>query len=159
MKSITGSLFLILFLIACSRPPSGMSWYQLQNGGLDIKIPTPKGVSEHFKAYPGVEDYLLQSPDGFDLQLYSFEIIDQKLNEEIQKQLMIARMEADFDTILVSSDDGFIYRRRTSENEEDFDFRLIRVLKDREVIFQSGQTVRHTRPQIDLMYEAALMAK
>lgn len=153
------TLLITLIMLSCTDLPTGMTWYQLQNGQLKIEIPAPDGVSEHYKSYPGMEDYMLRSLNGFDLQFYAFELKDLKIEEELEKQLKIVRMEDSFDTIVYSVADGFIFKRRFLETEEEFDFRLIRILGGKEVIFQSGQTIVHTREQVEAMFRAASLAR
>jgi hypothetical protein len=156
LMKITSLLWLgaILLLVACSKEGPELQKLDLQPYGLPITILAPDSAVVQRKEYSFMKDYTVKKGDRFFLQIFEFAAPKLDAAGEKLRQLASVREDPFFKEMIREEDQGFIFSRQSDSTAVEYDFRFIRILGDKELIFQTGLVGSFTLEDVRMMYKA-----
>ena len=148
-------LLIVVLGVGCSRQPSGFSERHFGEFGLDLTLMVPDSARVHVKEYGPIRDFTVSDGERFSLQIFEFQSPTGDTAGEKLRQLNTARQDPLFREVVREDDHGFIYAMQADSASVDFDFRYVRMIGDRELIFQTGLVGRYALEDVERMYAAA----
>lgn len=160
MKRIPVFLCLLVLLpIACHQDDMPMKELDLRPHGLEITILAPDSAVIQEKDYNFMRDITVRKGDRFFLQIFEFAAPRQDAAGEKLRQLTSVREDPYFMEVIKEEDQGFIFSKQADSTAVDYDFRYVRILGDKELIFQAGLVGTFSLPDIQRMYTAVKSEK
>ncbi len=157
--SLPSRYLLILALVVlaggCNREPEGFSERHLLDYGLDLTLLLPDSARVHVKDYGPIRDFTISDGRAFSLQIFEFQSPTGDSAGEKLRQLNTARQDPLFREVVREDDHGFIYAMQADSASVDYDFRYVRMIGDRELIFQTGLVGRYALADVERMYAVA----
>lgn len=155
LRLILPGLLLFCLFAACTEQPAPLKPLDLSGYGIPIFIMAPEGANVLEKNYPFMRDITVRADSTFDLQL--FELTSETLDAAGEKlnQLSMVKEDPFFKELVREDDAGFIFTKYLdSLHHVDYDFRYVKVLADKEIIFQTGLTGSFNLEEVKRMYKA-----
>ncbi|MEP6793249.1 MAG: hypothetical protein ABJB16_02905 [Saprospiraceae bacterium] len=104
------------------------------------------------KDYNIMRDITIRKGNNYYLQI--FESTATNDAAEVKKSQLESVMQDKYFQKLIQVDkNGFIFQKQLDSNLIDFDFRFIKILNDKEIIFQTGMIGTFSLADVQLMYE------
>jgi len=155
MRFITISLLVAaVFLLACEVEENAMKVLDLAPYGLPLSIFAPDSTEVQVKEYPFMRDINIRKDDHFHIQLYELPSGPKNPEEEKQRQIIAIKKDPTFLEIIKEYDKGFIYSKQADSIGIDYDFRYVRYIGDKQLIFQSAVLSNFPLAEIEQMVEA-----
>jgi hypothetical protein len=145
---------LALLLPSCNPDPYSLEPFDLSPYGIPISIMAPDSAVVQVKAYEQIRDITVRKHDRFNLQIFEFSPSFNDAKGEKRRQLATVRDSPHFKQILLEEDHGFIYITQPDSMTTRYDFRYIRMVGDKELIFQAGLVGAYSLDDVKRMYEA-----
>ncbi|HJW31644.1 MAG TPA: hypothetical protein VJ508_20625 [Saprospiraceae bacterium] len=117
-----------------------------------IQAPDSAQVLE--KDYKFMRDLTIRKGRDFDLQIFELNASSQDAAGEKLHQLTSVREDPFFKEVVREDEHGFIYSKRLDSTTVDYDFRYIKLLGEKELIFQTGLTGTFNLDEVTSMYNA-----
>jgi len=146
--------FLLLALLSCQRKDKGMQELDLQSHGLPVTIMAPDSAIIQEKDYNFMRDITIKKGDQFFIQIFEFEAPKQDAAGEKLRQLTAVKEDPFFREVIKEEDQGFIFSKMADSTTMDYDFRYVRILGEKELIFQTGLVGSFSLEDVRLMYNA-----
>jgi hypothetical protein len=143
-----------LLLAGCRKEGLELQKLDLQPHGLPISIMAPDSAMVREKDYSFMRDITVKSGDRFYIQIFEFAAPKLDAAGEKLRQLSSVKEDPFFKEIIREEDQGFIFSRLSDSTAVEYDFRFIRILDDKELIFQTGLVGSFTLEDVKLMYRA-----
>jgi len=117
-------------------------------------ILAPDSTTVLEKDYKFMRDITIRKAPDFDIQV--FELISTTADAAGEKfhQLESVRQDPFFKEIVKEDDYGFIFSKNLDSLTVDYDFRLIKLFGEKELIFQTGLAGSFNLKQVKRMYKA-----
>ncbi len=147
-------LLLALALLACRRDPVPMSVLDLQPYGIPMIIKAPDSTEVVTKDYTFMRDITIRKLPGFDIQVFELNAPSDDAAGEKLHQLTSVKEDPFFREVIQEDEYGFIYSKNLDSAKVDYDFRLVKLFGDKELIFQTGLAGSFTLEQVEWMYDA-----
>jgi hypothetical protein len=157
MKSPRFILILGLWgLLACQSSETKLQKLDLQDHGLPITIMAPDSAVVQKKDYGFMKDITVKKGDHFFVQIFEFKAPKLDAAGEKLRQLASVKHDTFFREIIREYDSGFIYSRQADSSSANlaYDFRYIRILGEKELIFQTGLVGSFSLDEVKLMYKS-----
>ena len=148
------TLFCLIVLISCRRDPVPMSALDLQPYGIPVIIRAPDSSEVVQKDYTFMRDITIRKLPGFDIQIFELNAPSNDAAGEKLHQLTSVREDPFFRELIREDEHGFIYSKALDSVALDYDFRLVKLLGDKELIFQTGLAGSYTLEQVEWMYNS-----
>ena len=150
MKSRSVILFLLL-VMSCSQEKS-FHPVDLSSYGIPLGILAPDSIRVVKKEYDMVNDFLISFPPGMEIQV--FETDTSHHDPEVIKYEMLGMIleEPSFREIVSEDSNGFIYKRKLTGMEPDYDFRLVRLAGGKQYVFQASLSRSYDLDEITMLY-------
>lgn len=145
--------------LACRQAPEGFSPRHLGEFGLDLTLLMPDSARVTVKDYGPMRDLTIQQDTSFSLQIFEFQTPTGDTAGEKLRQLNMARQDPFFRDVVREEDHGFIYAKQLDSTTIDYDFRYVRMLGQRELIFQTSLAGTFSLKAVERMFAAAKEAK
>ncbi len=151
----------LLLLLGCKggdggakKVMNGLSELDLLPHGLPISVQAPAGADVVFSDMGVMKDITVKGEGNYSLQISSgvattYDVA--KIKSELKTQVEQALY---FDAILEEVDNGFIYRKKVTEERINHDFRFIKIQGDQEYIFQTGLMGQFSEDEVKAMFKA-----
>jgi hypothetical protein len=146
--------FLFILLVACHKDDIAMKELDLSSHGLPMTILAPDSAVVQEKDYNFMRDITVKSGDRFFLQIFEFGAAKQDAAGEKLRQLAAVKEDPFFLEVIREEDKGFIFSKMADSTHVDYDFRFVRILGDKELIFQSGLVGTFSLEDVQRMYKA-----
>ena len=101
-----------------------------------------------------MKDYTIRKGNDFYIQIFEFSAPRLDAAGEKLRQLATVKEDPFFKEIIREYDQGFIFSKQSDSTNLDYDFRYIRLLDDKELIFQTGLVGSFTLKEVERMYKA-----
>ncbi len=155
MRFTTTSLLVsMFFLISCQEEKGRLKPLDLSPYGLHLSILAPDSTEVSIKEYPMMRDISIRKDDHFHIQLFELESNGSDPVSEKQRQMTAIMKDPYFLNIIKEYDKGFIYSKQMDSSAIDYDFRYVRFLDGKQLIFQSGVLMPFALNDIEQMVEA-----
>lgn len=147
-------LFIAIVLIfSCkSSPISDYKEVDLMKYGLPISVLAPEGV-EIGRDDLGIIQGAWLKGDGYYVQIYSSSITTSDLSKVMMDKKTEVETGIYFSKIIDEDANGFFYEKDI-DGDLRYDFRYIKILGDKEYVFQKGLIGNYTEDQVRNMYLA-----
>ena len=150
----------LLLLLSCKggdgakKAIDGLSELDLLPHGLPITIQAPTGADVVFSDMGIMKDVTVKGDGNYSLQIssgvattYDVATIKTELKSQVQEAPY-------FDEILEEGENGFIYRKKITEDRINHDFRFVKIKGDQEYIFQTGLMGQYTLEEVKAMFSS-----
>jgi len=148
-------LIILIVIIACRTEPAGYQTLHLGEYGLDISLSVPDSARITARDYGIVKDITIRDSVDFSIQIFAFVAPTDDTAGEKLRQLQTAREDPYFGELIREDEDGFIFSKHLDSTLTDYDFRYIRIMGDRELIFQTGLVGTFSLDAVRRMYASA----
>ncbi|HZV69088.1 MAG TPA: hypothetical protein VFG10_06070 [Saprospiraceae bacterium] len=147
-------LSFIIILMACGHPKSEkLSSLDLTPYGLPLSIHAPDSADVMKKEYNIMRDITIRKGDHFYVQIFE-SLATSDAAEVKRSQLESVKQDKYFKELILEEENGFIFRKELDSALVDYDFRYIRIMDDKEIIFQTGLIGTFTLEDVEQMYKA-----
>lgn len=148
-------MIFLFFLVSCeTEKEKGMQPLDLTPYGLELSILAPDSTVVSIKEYPSMRDITIRKDDHFHIELFELESNRGDPATEKQRQLAAIKKDPTFLEVVKEYDKGFIYSKQADSTTIDYDFRYMRYLGNKQLIFQSGVLTAFALQDIEQMVEA-----
>ena len=147
----------VLFLLgACqSDPTSNLKPLNLLEHGIPITILAPDSAKIRTMDLLVQKDITVKGEDGYDLQIFASDATSTDVSKIASELKGEVKNNPYFSKIVDESDpNGFIYETKLDEKTISYGFQLVRVMGDREYIFQNALIGTFSQEEIQIMYQA-----
>jgi len=148
-------LFYCLLIHFISCKPSATSSYEeldLLSYGMPISVLAPPGA-EVKKEDLGVMQSIIVKGEQYNVQIYSSQSQTIDVEKAKRQALEDAKNGRYFSKIIEEEDGGFVFEKDV-DGTIIYDFRHIKIMGDKEFIFQKGLMGTYTEEEVRTMYEA-----
>ncbi len=154
MKSYFALFVTVALLVACDTKSNDLPSLDLLSHGMPISINAPVG-SEVVKSQIAFQQQLeIKGSDNFNLLVSSDDAVSSdpvKLKEE---KLSGIKSHRYFFRLVEESDHGFIFENRIDSSNSSYGFNYIKVMGDREYVFENSRTGMFSLEEVQRMYKA-----
>ena len=148
-------LFSVSFLLACNRDPKmKLKPLDLVSYGLPITIMAPDSAEILKKEYNIMRDITIRKDNWYFVQIFESVVTTPDPVEVKKSQLESIKKDKYFKEIIREDESGFIFRKQIDSTLIDYDFRYIRIIGDKEIIFQTGLIGTFTLEDVERMYKS-----
>ncbi|MGB3079932.1 MAG: hypothetical protein WBB31_12685 [Saprospiraceae bacterium] len=120
--------------------------------GIPMIIMAPDSAEVIKKDYSIMRDITIRKGNNYYVQI--FESSATNAAAEVKKnQLESVKQDKYFKELIQEDENGFIFQKQLDSAIIDYDFRYIKILNDREIIFQTGMIGTFSLEDVKLMYE------
>jgi hypothetical protein len=148
------SCLVLTFLPSCRKESMHMQRVDLQSHGIPLTILVPDSAVIQEKDYNFMRDITIKKGDQFFIQIFEFAAPKQDAAGEKLRQLTAVQEDPFFREVIKEEDQGFIFSKLADSTTVDYDFRYVRILGDKELIFQTGLVGSFSLEDVKLMYNA-----
>ena len=106
-----------------------------------------------------LQDVKLTGEDGYDVQIYASEALETDAATVLTDQRQEVESMRYFADIVEDQPDGFLFRMAVDTANVSYDFRHVRIIGDRELIFRTGLTRNASEAEARRMFEAVRYRK
>lgn len=131
-----------------------MQKLDLQSHGVPVTIMAPDSAIIQEKDYNFMRDITIQKGGQFFIQIFEFAAPKQDAAGEKLRQLAAVHEDPFFHEVIKEEDQGFIFSKMADSITLDYDFRYIRIIGDKELIFQTGLVGSYSLEDVKVMYNA-----
>ena len=153
-KALLIACLILTFLPSCRRDKVNMQSLDLQSHGIPLTIMAPDSAVIQEKDYNFMRDITIKKGDQFFIQIFEFAAPKQDAAGEKLRQLTAVQEDPFFQEIIKEEDQGFIFSKMADSTTIDYDFRYVRILGDKELIFQTGLVGSFSLEDVKLMYNS-----
>ena len=146
-------LLCLSVLVSCLHDPYDLDTLQLEPFGIPVSILAPDSAIVRVKPYDNVRDITIRK-GWYDLQVFEFSPSMNDPEMEKRNQLLTVRDSPGFRQVLLDDEQGFIFSSQPDSATTRYDFRYIKLVGDKELIFQTGVTGTYSLDDVKRMYEA-----
>ena len=147
-------LLFIILLSACHNSKDGLQELDLAPHGLPVVILAPDSAEVQAKDYNFMRDITVRKDSGFFLQIFEFAAPKLDAAGEKLRQLAAVHEDPFFKEVIREDEQGFIFTRQSDSTAVEYDFRYVRIIGSKELIFQTGLVGSFSREDVELMYSA-----
>jgi len=156
MKNLSVVLSLLFMLGACqSDPTSNLAELSLLPHGIPITIMAPDSAKVRTMDLLVQKDITVKGEDGYDLQIFASDATSTDVSKIASELKGEVKNNPYFSKIVDETDgNGFIYETKIDSTITSYGFQLVRVMGDREYIFQNALVGTFSEEEIRTMYQA-----
>jgi hypothetical protein len=148
-----------ILLSSCRNEELKLQKLDLQSYGLPISILALDSAQVNKKDYSFMKDITIKQGNHFYIQIFEFAAPKLDAAGEKLRQLASVKEDSFFKEIITEKDQGFIFSRMADSTSVEYDFRFIRIVGDKELIFQTGLVGSFSLEDVKLMYRAVSYEK
>ena len=150
-------LFLLLTLAslsACRNDKVKFEKLNLQSHGIPVVIMAPDSAVVQEKDYTFMRDITIRKDETYYIQIFEFDATNLDAAGEKLRQLTSVQSDPFFKELIKEDDQGFIYSRMLDSTRLNYDFRHVKILGAKELIFQTGLVGRFALEDVEQMYKS-----
>jgi hypothetical protein len=152
--SIPFGILLTLLSIACRTDSVDMKELDLNPHGVPVTIMAPHSAEVRTKDYTIMRDITIRKGEDFFIQIFEINVPQYDAAGEKLRQLATVTQDPFFKEILREDDHGFIYSKHKDSLHVEYDFRYVKIVEDKELIFQTGLVGSFSLEAVKRMYNA-----
>lgn len=156
MKNLCIVFCVLLLMGACkSDPTSNLKPLSLLPHGIPITIMAPDSAKVRTMDLLVQKDITVRAEDGYDLQIFASDATSTDVTKIASELKGEVKNNPYFSKIVDESEpNGFIYETKLDSTITSYGFQLVRVMGDREYIFQNALVGTFSEAEIRTMYQA-----
>jgi len=148
------ALLALLILLGGCRKEVHFIKIDLTSHGLPFSILAPDSAVIMRKDYGIINDITVRKGDGFNIQIFESEVTIPDVEKAKLMQLASIWQDKYFLELVREDTDGFIFKKQPDSISVDFDFRRIKIVGNKEYVFQAGVVGSFTLEEVTQMYNA-----
>jgi hypothetical protein len=152
--AIIPAFLILLGLPGCHKDPVSLRPLDLHQYNIPMIILAPDSAVVLEKDYKFMRDITIRKAPDFDIQLFELTSTAGDAAGEKFQQLASVQKDPYFKEVVRVDDYGFIFSKHLDSLTVDYDFRLIKLFGEKELIFQTGLSGSYTLDQVERMYKA-----
>lgn len=153
-------LLLLMFssFLACKDTfvTSDKNKTNLMSYGIPYAIHTPKDVTITKIGSGSLADVSVKNQNGYDVQVFMGNAFTNDLVKLKQQKKEAIGANPSFIKIVEEYDDGFLYEKTTDEGKRTYDFVIVKILGDKEINFQCGNSKEFSEQEVKAMVKSVL---
>ena len=122
--------------------------------GLPLEILVPDTARVVRKEYPIMNDITVKSGEGFNIQIFESEATSADAALIKTEHLETIWQDSNFIALVLDETQGFIFRKYSAGGGEDYDFRFIKIIENKEYLFQAGVVGSYSLEEVEQMYRS-----
>jgi hypothetical protein len=162
MRSIGSFIFLfsiysIFCLSGCGEPDPMEGWEDLNllQYGVPFSIKAPEGAKVTTSSLGMLQDITIKNPEhNFDIQLFVADASTTNIETVVNREKAQIASDLRFIRFISQEENGFIYELEFTEEQANYDFRYVRIMGDKEYLFQTGMIGLFSQEDVEAMYRA-----
>jgi hypothetical protein len=147
-------VLIIAVLASCRKDDMKMQNLDLTSYGIPLTIIAPDSAEVQEKPYPFMRDITIRKDNRYYVQIFEFEAPKLDAAGEKLRQLASVKEDPYFIEVVMEDEQGFIYSRTLDSTKLNYDFRYIKILGPKELIFQTGLVGTFTLEDVKRMYKS-----
>ena len=147
-------LSILAILASCRKDEMKMEKLDLQSHGIPLTIMAPDSAEIQEKVYPFMRDITIRKDDCYFVQIFEFDAPNLDAAGEKLRQLAAVKEDPYFKEMIREDEQGFIYCRTQDSTTLNFDFRYIKIVGPKELIFQTGLVGIFSLDDVKRMYKS-----
>lgn len=144
----------LVFFFGCRSETPSLKPLDLHPYQIPLTILAPDSAVVQVKDYHIMRDITIMKGEAFNLQLFELISSSQDAAGEKLRQLATVREAPFFKEVIREDDTGFIYSIQPDSTAIEYDFRRIKLIGEKEIIFQTGLAGNFSLEEVTKMYEA-----
>jgi len=128
----------------------------LMKYGIPYAIHTPKDVTITKIGSGSLADVSVKNQNGYDVQVFMGNAFTNDLVKLKQQKKEAIGANPSFIKIVEEYDDGFLYEKTTDEGKRTYDFVIVKILGDKEINFQCGNSKEFSEQEVKAMVKSVL---
>jgi hypothetical protein len=124
----------------------------LASYGIPLIIMAPDSAEVIRKDYSIMRDITIRKGNNYYVQIFE-STANAPASEVKNNQLESVKQDKYFKELIQEDENGFIFQKELDSAIIDFDFRFIKILNDKEIIFQTGMIGTFSLEDVQLMYD------
>ncbi len=140
-------------MAGCRQQTGIQGGFDLMKYGIPVTLQAPADVAATQVGKGQVTDVAVKNDKGYDIQVFMTDAVSSDLKQLVQQKKEQAATNPYFVKIVEEYEDGFIFEK-TSATEKSYDFYLIRIMGDKQVDFQCGNSVLFSEAQVKAMIKS-----
>ncbi len=153
MKKTWICLVALLVFVACKKENNFVD-YDLIKHGLSLKIKAPIDPEVKVVDMGIAKDVTIKKGDNYSIQIISSSAITYDVKSLIAEKKSEVESGPYFSQIVFENENGFVFEKKISEENINYDFRAVRILGDIEYDFQTGLLGKFTKEDVLQMFKA-----
>lgn len=138
-------------LIGCKQKNQSDKKTDLMKYGIPVSIDAPSDVEISKLGSGRLADVSLKNQNGYDIQIFMAEAFSNDLTKLKQQKKETVTANPFFSKIVEEYPDGFLYEKITNEDTRNYDFIIIKVMGDKEINFQCGNSKEFSEQEVKNM--------
>ncbi len=148
-------LFALVTLYSCkNNPVDDYKALSLLQYGMPVDVKAPEGAKVEAHDLGVMNDVVITSGDDYNVQIYASDANTIEVSKVLAEQKEQVKAGPFFSKILEEYEEGFIYEKKIDDTNLNYDFRYVKLMGDREYIYQTGLFGTFTEDQVRAMYES-----
>ena len=153
-------LLLLMFssFLACkdTSVTSDKNKTNLMSYGIPYSISAPDDVSITKIGSGSLADVSVKNQSGYDVQIFMGNAFTNDLTKLKQQKKEAISANPFFVKIVEEYKNGFLYEKTTDDGKRTYDFVVVKILGDKEINFQCGNSKEFSEQEVKLMVKSVL---
>ncbi len=153
-------LLLLMFssFLACKDTfvTSDKNKTNLMSYGIPYSISAPDDVSITKIGSGSLADVSVKNQSGYDIQIFMGDAFTNDLTKLKQQKKESISANPFFVKIVEEYKNGFLYEKTTDDGKRTYDFVMVKILGDKEINFQCGNSKEFSEQEVKLMVKSVL---
>jgi len=131
----------------------------LMKYGIPYTLQAPKDVTISKVGSGNLADVNVKNNDGYDIQIFMGNAFSTDLIKLKQQKKDQVTAHPEFSKIVEEYEEGFIYEKKNYLSERSFDFSIIKIMGDKEINFQGGNSKPFNEAEVKKMVQSITIQK
>lgn len=150
----TLSFLCLLVCLSCGQDKSDLKPLNLLKYGLPVTIQAPDSAKVKTSDMGIIKDVVVTDGEQYSVQIFSSTAITIDVKQLKKEQLADVKRNPYFSKLIREEDAGFIYENNVDSTLINYGFRHIKVMGDKEIVFQTGLIGSFSLEDVERMYAA-----
>ena len=149
---------IICLLISCKENSTKIdpNFQDLMKYGIPYSLRAPDDVKINKLGSGQLVDLSLKNDQGFDVQIFMSPAISNDLIKLKANKKNEIRANPFFVKIIEEFEDGFLYEKRNDIGDKNYDFIIIKIVGNNEIVFQCGNSKEFSEKEVKTMISSVL---
>lgn len=154
MKNILSISTLLLILSACGTTEPELPTLDLLEHGMPLSIQAPADAKVTKAKIAFRQELKITAEDNFKVVIAMDDAVSRDPQKIKEQRLTAAKEHRFFFRVVEDEPHGFIFENRIDSSNSTYGFTAVKVLGDKEYVFENARTGIYTLEQIERMYDA-----
>lgn len=148
------SFFCLLLCFSCGSDKTELKPLNLIKYGLPVTIQAPDSAKVKVSDMGIIKDVVISDGAQYSVQIFSSKAMTVDVKQLAAEQLADVKRNPYFSKVVREEDAGFIYENNIDSTLINYSFRHIKVMGDKEIVFQTGLIGSFSLEDVERMYSS-----